>query len=58
MQKINFGQNEGTREGTIQKKGVVIGQLKRGSELLDTNGNTINPRTKEIIKRREQNEIE
>jgi hypothetical protein len=58
MQKIQFGQREGTREGKINKGGVVIGQLKRESEFLDANGNTINPRTKEIIKRREQQEIE
>jgi hypothetical protein len=55
MEKIQFGQ--GSREGTINRGGVVIGQLKRESEFLDANGNTINPRTKQIIKRREQEEI-
>ena len=54
---INFGQAQGqpqrtgTREGTVNTGRTVIGQLKKESEFLNANGDVINPRTKEIIKR-------
>jgi hypothetical protein len=44
----------GERSGIIQKQGVVLGQLKKESEMLNANGDVINPRTKQIIKRKEE----
>ena len=50
-----MGQQNSERSQVIKKSGVVIGPLKRESELLDSDGNTIDRRTKQIIKSREQN---
>jgi hypothetical protein len=33
------------------KRGVVIGRVTKTREMLDINGNVIDPRTKQIIKR-------
>jgi hypothetical protein len=41
--------------GVIRKKSVVLGPLKRESERINTNGDVINPKTKQIIKPAEQN---
>ena len=42
---------EGERSGTISNKGkTFIGPLKREREMLDSNGNVIDPKTKAIIR--------
>jgi hypothetical protein len=56
--QINLGQKkeEGERPVVSERSGVIkpgstyIGPLKREREMLDSNGNTIDPVTKRIIK--------
>jgi hypothetical protein len=55
MEKIQFGQNE--RSAVIKKPGVVIGQLRKESEMLDRDGNVIDPRTKQVIRPRDNENI-
>jgi hypothetical protein len=55
MEKIRFGQNE--RSAVIKKPGVVIGQLRKESEMLNANGDVINPRTKQVIRPRDNENI-
>lgn len=38
------------RGGVVRKPSVVIGTLKKESEMLDSDGNVIDPRTKQIIR--------
>ena len=55
--QINLGQKQpmqGSREAVIGKASVVIGDIKRESTFLDRDGNEINPRTRQIIKRKEE----
>lgn len=52
--QINMGQKSMNttqeRGGVVRKPSVVIGTLKKESEMLDSDGNVIDPRTKQIIR--------
>jgi len=54
--KINPGNRPtvGERSAIIKKGSVVLGPLKRVSEMLDRDGNTIDRRSKQVIKYNEQ----
>lgn len=52
--KININLNSQQESNPVQtqkKNGVVMGRITRVREMLDINGNVIDPKTKQIIKR-------
>lgn len=50
-----MGQQVQERSAVIKKPGVILGQLKKESVMLDKDGNEIDKRTKRVIKLNEQN---
>lgn len=50
--KINAHRLErtGERSGTTNNQRVVIGELKKESQMLDINGNLVDRRTRKVIK--------